>query len=156
MPPQEPQPTHPPSPVIAAEVVTLTVYSSGSATQSGLPSLSGGGGSSVPVAAIVGGVAGGVVLAVLLVIIWKHWGRVIKRTERYRRKEVVRFLCILFARPLLSPVGFLACDRKDWLTISCRKPSSPSGKTLGGMLRRVSGRSRNIAQCSHPTPRRAK
>ena len=90
MPPQEPSLT----PTSSVQVVTLTVYSSGSSTQSGLPSLSAGGGSSVPVAAIAGGVAGGVAIAVLLVIIWKHWGRVIKRTERLRRKEVVRaFRC---------------------------------------------------------------
>jgi hypothetical protein len=92
MPPQQ-QTT--PSPVEAEQIVTLTVFSSGTATQSGLPALSGGGGASVPIPAIVGGAVGGVALAVLLVIIWKHWGRVIKRTERQRRKEVVRS-CILF------------------------------------------------------------
>jgi hypothetical protein len=48
----------------------------------------------VPVAAIAGGAAGGVALAVLLVIIWKHWGRVIKRTERHRRKEVQDILTV--------------------------------------------------------------
>jgi protein-S-isoprenylcysteine O-methyltransferase Ste14 len=85
-----PQPPLTPSAVVAAQIVTLTVFSSGSPTQSGLPALSGGGGSSVPIPAIVGGVVGGVALAVLLVIVWKHWGRVIKRTERQRRKEVVR------------------------------------------------------------------
>jgi len=87
MPPQEPPPLTP-SPVEAVDIVTLTIYSSGSSTQSGLPTLSGGGGTSVPIAPIVGGAVGGVALAVLLVIIWKHWGRVIKRTERQRRKEV--------------------------------------------------------------------
>jgi membrane protein implicated in regulation of membrane protease activity len=100
MPPQQ-QPTLAPSPVEAVQIVTLTVYSSGSSTQSGLPALSSGGGASVPSAAIVGGVVGGVALAVLLVIIWNYWGRKIKRTERQRRKEIVRSR-ILFG-PLLSP-----------------------------------------------------
>src|SRR6267154_3506902 len=97
MPPQQPQLT--PSPVEAAQIVTLTVYSSPTSSQSGLPTLSGSGGASVPIAAIVGGVVGGVALAILLVIIWKHWGRVIQRTERQRRKEVVRSR-ILFGTPL--------------------------------------------------------
>ena len=95
-------PQHTPSPVEAVQIVTLTVYSSGSSTQSGLPALSSGGGASVPIAAIVGGVVGGMALAILLVIIWKHWGRSIKRTERQRRKEVVRSR-ILFGSPLLPP-----------------------------------------------------
>ena len=101
------QPPRTPSPVVAVEVVTLTVYSSATASQSGLPPLSsGGGGSKVPIPAIVGGVVGGVVLAVLLVIIWHHWGRSIKRTERVRRKEVVRSLltfCSGSLFPLLHP-----------------------------------------------------
>lgn len=100
MPPQQ-QAT--PSPVEAEQIVTLTVYSSGTATQSGLPALSGGGSASVPIAAIVGGAVGGVALAVLLVIIWKHWGRVIKRTERQRRKEVVRSLHSVRLPPALFP-----------------------------------------------------
>ena len=106
MPPQDPPVT--PSPVIAEQVVTLTVYSSGSSTQSGLPSLSGGGGTTVPVAAIAGGAAGGAAIAVLLVIIWKHWGRVIKRTEKLRRKEVVRDAFRLIPQ---SIGGLVACDR---------------------------------------------
>jgi hypothetical protein len=100
MPPQQP-PLTTPSPVEAVQIVTLTVFSSGTSTQSGLPTLSGGGGASVPIAAIVGGVVGGVALAILLVIIWKHWGRVIKRTDRQRRKEVVRSR-ILFGPPTPS------------------------------------------------------
>jgi hypothetical protein len=100
MPPQQASTT--PSPTAAPQIVTLTVYSSPTASQSGLPSLSPGSGTSVPIAAIVGGVVGGVVLAILLVIIWKHWGRVIKRTERQRRKEMVRSCMILFGPfPLL-------------------------------------------------------
>ncbi|KAI0272132.1 hypothetical protein BGY98DRAFT_1099930 [Russula aff. rugulosa BPL654] len=91
-----PQPTLTPSPssAEAPQIVTLTVYSSGSATQSGLPALSSGGGTSVPVAAIVGGAVGGMSLAVLLVIIWNYWGRTIKRTERKRRKEMQDMLTI--------------------------------------------------------------
>src|SRR6266576_5954608 len=96
MPPQHPPLT--PSPVEAVDIVTLTVYSSGTSTQSGLPTLSGGGGASVPIAAIVGGVVGGVAFAILLVIIWKHWDRGINRTDRQRRKEVVRSR-ILFGTP---------------------------------------------------------
>jgi uncharacterized membrane protein len=95
MPPQQQSPT--PSPT--KQIVTLTVYSSPTSSQTGLPpSPYGGGGTSVPIAAIVGGVVGGVVLAIFLVIIWKHWGRVIKRTDRQRRKEMVRS-CILFGPP---------------------------------------------------------
>lgn len=104
MPPQHPPLT--PSPVEAVDIVTLTVYSSATSTQSGLPNLSGGGGASVPIAAIVGGAVGGVALATFLVIIWKHWGRVIKRTDRQRRKEMVRSR-ILFGTPLLPP--FCCC-----------------------------------------------
>ena len=100
MPPQQSSLT--PSPA-APQIVTLTVYSSGSSTQSGLPAVSGGGDAPVPIAPIVGGAVGGVALAVVLVIIWKHWGRSIKRTERQRRKEVVRS-CILFG-PLLPPTS---------------------------------------------------
>jgi hypothetical protein len=101
MPPQQPPLT--PSPVVAVQIVTLTVYSSPTSTQSGLPTLSGGGGASVPIAAIVGGVVGGVALAIFLVIIWKHWGRTIKRTERQRRKEVVRSPRAFCSAPLSSP-----------------------------------------------------
>lgn len=96
-----PQPQLTPSPIEAVQIVTLTVYSSGTSTPSDLPDLSGGGGTSVPIAAIVGGVVGGVALAIFLVIIWNQWGRVIKRTERKRRKEVVRS-CILFGPVYLS------------------------------------------------------
>ncbi|KAF8497123.1 hypothetical protein F5888DRAFT_326606 [Russula emetica] len=85
MPPQQQSPT--PSPT--RQIVTLTVYSSPTASQTGLPpSPYGGGGTSVPIAAIVGGAVGGAVLAIFLVIIWKHWGRMIKRTDRQRRKEM--------------------------------------------------------------------
>lgn len=102
MPPQQ-QPTLAPSRVEAAQIVTLTVYSSGS-PQTALPAPSDGG-PSVPVAPIVGGVVGGVTLAVLLVIVWNYWGRTIKRTERKRRKEMVRsrLLRILFGTPSLPP-----------------------------------------------------
>jgi membrane protein implicated in regulation of membrane protease activity len=95
MPPQQPPLTS--SPAAGVQIVTLTVFSSGSSTPSSLPALSAGGGTSVPIAAIVGGVVGGMVMAVFLVIIWKHWGRKIKRTERQRRKEAVRSL-------ILSPI----------------------------------------------------
>ena len=65
----------------------------------------------MPISAIAGGVAGGVTLAVIMVLIWKYWGLVIKRTEKRRRKEAVRFTF----RPkpsdhhpfLLLPPGFI-------------------------------------------------
>lgn len=59
----------------------------------------------VPIGAIVGGVAGGVTLAVIMVLIWKYWGLVIKRTEKRRRKEVVRFT--FRPKPFLLPPGFI-------------------------------------------------
>jgi hypothetical protein len=134
------------SPVEAAQIVTLTVYSSGTPTQS-LPALSGGGGASVPIAAIVGGAVGGVALAVLLVIIWKHWGRVIKRTERQRRKEVVRS-CILFGS-LPSPSSpVIRNGSTDRPVYTYSKIHSPCGKTPGGMRRRVSDRNRSTDPCS--------
>ena len=82
-------PQQPPSPASGVQVVTLTVYSTGSSGSTGLPTSSGGG-SSVPVGAIAGGAAGGVVLAVSMVLIWKYWGLVIRRTEKRRHKEAVR------------------------------------------------------------------
>lgn len=152
MPPQK-QPFSPTPPVVGVEVVTLTVYSSGSSTSSGLPPLTSGGGSSVPVAAIAGGAAGGVAIAVLLVIIWKHWGRVIKRTERHRRKEVVRPVL-----RSLSPPSFFGWDiavASVWLMVSCSKTYSPYGKTPGGTLRRGSDRNRSTARCLRSTQRAA-
>jgi hypothetical protein len=148
MPPQK-QLFSPTPPLVGVEVVTLTVYSSGSSTQSGLPPLTSGGGSSVPVAAIAGGAAGGVAIAVLLVIIWKHWGRVIKRTERHRRKEVVR-------PTLRSFFGRDIAVARVWLMVSCSKTYSPCGKTPGGTLRRGSNRNRSTARCPRSTQRAAK
>ena len=82
------------------QVVTLTVFSTGSAGSTGVPASSGGGGGSgVPIGAIVGGAAAGVILAVALVLLWKYWGLVIKRTDRRKRKEAV---CVLHFRFILT------------------------------------------------------
>lgn len=97
------------------QVVTLTVFSNGTSIPSPLPSSSG---SPVPIGAIVGGAVGGMVLAVILVLIWKYWGRTIKRTDRKRRKEVVRSIS-------LHPCSFIAIcssvtsDPDGGLMISC-------------------------------------
>jgi hypothetical protein len=152
--PPPPPPPFSPTPAVAVQVVTLTVYSSGSSTQSGLPPLTSGGGTSVPVAAIAGGAAGGVALAVLLVIIWKHWGRVIKRTERHRRKEVVRPALHSVPPPLCLWEGHWR--RKGWLMVSRSKTYSPCGKIPGGTLRRGIDRNRSTARWLCSTQRAAR
>ena len=94
------QPTPPRSLSSGVQVVTLTVFSTGSAGSTGVPASSGGGGGSgVPIGAIVGGAAAGVILAVALVLLWKYWGLVIKRTDRRKRKEAV---CVLHFRFILT------------------------------------------------------
>lgn len=133
-----PPPSFTPTPALVArvEVVTLTV-TSGSSTPTSQPS-SGGGSSSVPIAAIVGGVAGGVTLAVLVVLVWKYWGLVIKRDERQRRKEAVRVL-----------VSYLVTGG---LTAPCSKTCLPYARTQGGTRRRVSNPNRSTAPCSRSIP----
>jgi hypothetical protein len=89
MAPQQPTPS--PSSANGGQVVTVTLFSTASSGPSILPAPSGGSGAGVPIGAIAGGVAGGVTLAVIMVLVWKYWGLVIKRTEKRRRKEAVRF-----------------------------------------------------------------
>ena len=98
------QPTRPPTPASGVQVVTLTVFSTGSAGSTSVPASSRGG-SSVPIAAIAGGAAAGVTLAVAMVLIWKYWGLVIKRTERRKRKEAV---CVLILHSV-PPHPFSIC-----------------------------------------------
>jgi hypothetical protein len=103
MAPQQPTPL--PSSASAAQIVTVTVFST-SPSASTLPASSGGGGANVPIAAIAGGAAGGVTLAVILVLIWNYWGLVIKRTEKRRRKEAVRYTLDFRSISPFSP-GFI-------------------------------------------------
>jgi hypothetical protein len=79
-------------PPASVQIVTVTLVTSSSSATTGVQVSSPGNSSSssVPIAAIAGGAAGGVALAVILVVIWKFWGRAIKRTERQQRKEAVR------------------------------------------------------------------
>ena len=117
------QPTPPRSLSSGVQVVTLTVFSTGSAGSTGVPASSGGGGGSgVPIGAIVGGAAAGVILAVALVLLWKYWGLVIKRTDRRKRKEAVcvlhfrfiltrSFICLYIYSFICLFFSFVRCDR---------------------------------------------
>ena len=136
-PPQQPTP----SPTLAngVQVVTLTVYSTGSTGSTGVPASSGGG-SGVPIGAIAGGAAGGITLAVAMVLVWKYWGLVIKRTEKRKRKETV---CSTFRSSPVQSVYIILLlfslfyrGMRSWLTIKCSKRYSPCGRTRGGTRRR--------------------
>ena len=153
MAPQQPTPS--PSFANRVQVVTLTIYSTGSSAGStGVPTSSGGG-SNVPIAAIAGGAAGGAMLAVAMVLIWKYWGLVIKRTEKRRRKEVVSVLFSTF-RSSSSPsiffsflsFFFFSREMRSWLTVKGSKRYSPCGKTRGGTRRRGPNHSRRYTPSS--------
>jgi len=158
MAPQQPTPS--PSFANRVQVVTLTIYSTGSiAGSTGVPASSGGG-SDVPIGAIAGGAAGGAMLAVAMVLIWKYWGLVIKRTEKRKRKEVVScsvlYIPVLLTRSILSIYFFfffllfflLSREMRSWLTVKCSKRYSPCGRTRGGTRRRGSNHIRRYTPSS--------
>jgi len=158
------RPTSTPTPASGVQVVTLTVFSTGSAGSTGVPASSRGG-SSVPIAAIAGGAAAGVTLAVAMVLIWKYWGLVIKRTERRKRKEAVCVLILHSVPPrpffihlyyyCFSFVCFLYREMRSWLTVKCSKRYSPCARTRGGTRRRGSNHNRRYTPSSDSTRKAA-